>query len=136
MVVLESFQEHKSGIRRKHKEYADETIEDRVLHNTSKRGPPDRPNQPMKTRHRPSNIRTHQAVYQRKAVARGGKVGPAEPMVRPNMDRHLSRCIFAGRLVFILLKSVADVSIQGDGGNRPIQAIKGPSSLSHTTHTT
>ena len=44
-----------------------------------------------------SEIRAHQAVYQRKTVARGGKVGPAEPMVRPNLDKHLSRCILAGR---------------------------------------
>ena len=30
------------------------------------------------------HLRTHQAVTQRKTVARGGKVGSAEPQVQPN----------------------------------------------------
>ena len=85
MVVLESFQEHKSGIRRKHEEYAEEVAEDRVLRNTSKRGPLDRPSRPSKPRYRPLDTKTHQEVTQRKAVVRGGRVGLAELGVRSNL---------------------------------------------------
>ena len=59
-------------------------------------------NQP---RHRPSNIRTHQAVYQRRTVAKGGKGGSAEPTCQP------MRLSFGGKLDLILLKAVDDVSI-------------------------
>ena len=93
-----SFHEHKSRIRRKHEEYAEEVAEDRVLRNTSKRGPLDRPSRPSKPRYRPSDTRTHQEVTQRKAVARGGRVGPVEPGVRPNLLWLPSRCILAGSL--------------------------------------
>ena len=54
--------------------------------------------------------------------------GSAEP------GQALVQVHFGGKADLILLKSVADVSIQGDGGNQPIQAIKGASSLSHHTH--
>ena len=46
------FQENKSGIRRKHEEYADEVAEDRVLCNISKGGPHVRANRPNKSWHR------------------------------------------------------------------------------------
>ena len=87
IVVLEDlcFQEHKSRIRRKHEEYTDEVTEDRVLRHSYKRGPPDRPNRPTGPWHRHNNIRTHKAETRRKTVAKGAKVGPAEPMVRPNL---------------------------------------------------
>jgi len=39
---------------------------------------------------------THLAVTHTKAVARGGEVGPADPMGRPNLDHLPSRCILAG----------------------------------------
>ena len=50
-----------------------------MLRHTNKEGPQTKPNRPTKPRHRPSDIRTHQAATQTKAVARGGKVGPATP---------------------------------------------------------
>ena len=90
------FQEHKSGTRRKHEEYADEVTEDHVLRNISKRGPPDRQKRLTRPRHRQPDTRVHQAVTRRKAVARGAKVGPAEPMVRPNPPWFLAKCILAG----------------------------------------
>ena len=37
----------------------------------------------------------HQAVSRMKGGARINKVGPAEPLVPPNLDVHLSRCILA-----------------------------------------
>ena len=43
-----------------------------------------------------SEKRTHQEVYQRRSVATGSKVGLADPWGRPNLDRHLSRCILVG----------------------------------------
>ena len=36
------------------------------------------------------------SVTRPKAVAKGGQVGPAEPLVRPNLDWHQSRCVLAG----------------------------------------
>ena len=40
---------------------------------------------------------------------------------------------FGGKITLILLKSVADVSIQGDGGNRAHALYKGPpTTLTHT----
>ena len=87
-----------SAKRRKHKEYADKVTEYRVLCNTSKTSPLDRPNRPSKPRHRPPDTRTHQAVTQRKTVARGSRVGPVEPGVRPNLLWLPSRCILAGSL--------------------------------------
>ena len=69
------------------------------------RDPLDRPSRLTKPRHRRINIRAHQAVYQRKTVARGGNVGPAEPGQAP-IQVH-----FGGNLTLILLKAVDDVSI-------------------------
>ena len=43
-----------------------------------------------------SEKRTHLAVTHTKAVTRGGEVGPANPMGRPNLDHLPSRCILAG----------------------------------------
>ena len=94
------FQEHKFGIRRKHEEYAGEVTKYRVLCSKSKRGPPDRPNRPTKPQHRLSDIRAHQAVSQRRTVARGGKVGPAEPPLSP-VQVHFGR-----KIDLILLKAV------------------------------
>ena len=90
-----------------------EVTDDRVLRNMSKGGPQTRPNRPTKPRHRPSDIRTHRAVNQRASVGIGAKGGSADPTWQPN---GLS---FSGKLDIILLKAVDDVSIQGDGGNRP-----------------
>ena len=56
-----------------------EVTDDRVLRNTSKGGPQTRPNRPTKPRHRPFDIRTHQTVYQRRTVTRGGNRGSAGP---------------------------------------------------------
>ena len=39
---------------------------------------------------------THLAVTHAKAVTRGGEVGPANPMGRPNLDHLPSSCILAG----------------------------------------
>jgi len=105
------FQEHKSGIRRKHEEYAEETTEDLNLHNTSKKGPPERPNRPTKPRHRPSDIRTHQVVYQRRTVARGGNKGSADPTWK------IFPLSFGGKLDPILPKAVLHISMFRDGGN-------------------
>ena len=134
--VLENlcFQEHKSGIRRKHDKYIDKVAEDRVLRNTCKRGPPDRPNRPTGPRHRHTNIRDHQADTRRKAVARGAKVGPAEPMVWPNPPWFPVRCILAGDQV---------LSSRGRLGMFPCKELAGtdlkyyirglsPLSLTHT----
>ena len=41
---------------------------------------------------------TDLAVTHAKAVARGGELGPANPMGRPNLDHLSSRCILAGSL--------------------------------------
>ena len=46
-----------------------------------------------------SEKRTHRAVYQRRSVARGGEVGPADPMGRPNLAHLPPRCILAGNLI-------------------------------------
>ena len=62
-------------------------------------------------RHRRTNIRAHQAVYQRKTVARGGKVGSAEPRQAP-VQVH-----FGGKSNLILLMAVWHVSMYEDGGN-------------------
>ena len=43
-----------------------------------------------------SEKRTHLVVTHAKAVTRGGEVGPANPMGRPNLDHLPSRCILAG----------------------------------------
>ena len=88
-----------------------EVTDDRVLRNMSKRGPQTRINQPSKPRHRPSDIRTHQAVYQRRSVANGAKRGSANPTWQP------LRLSFGGKLDPILLKAVDDVSVFRDGGN-------------------
>ena len=105
-----------------------EVTDDPVLRNMNKGGPQTRPNRPTKPRHRPSNIRTHQAVYQRRSVANGAKGGSADPTLQPPELR------FGGKLDPILLKAVDDVSIQGDGGNRPQELYKGPPTTL-TTHT-
>ena len=102
------------GIRRKYDEYADKVTDDRVLHNTCKGVPQTRPNQPTKPRHRPSDIRTHQAATQTKAVARGGQGGSADPTWK---------CLqvnFGGKADLILMMLVWHVPILEDGGNRPL----------------
>ena len=104
-----------SGIRKKHEEYADEVVKDHVLRNTCKKGPPDSPNRPTKPRHRPFDIRTHQAMYQRKTVARGGTRGSAVPTWQPNTMN------FGGKADLILTMAVWHVSIQGDGRYRPLK---------------
>ena len=71
----------------------------------SKGGPQTRPNRPTKPRHRPSDIRTHRVVYQRRTVASGGKRGSADPTCQP------FRLRFGGKLDPILLKAVDDVSM-------------------------
>ena len=88
-----------------------EVTDDRVLRNMSKEGPQTSPNRPTKPRHRPSDIRTHQAVNQQRSVGIGAKGGLADPTWQP------PRLRFGGKLDPILLKAVDDVSIQGDGGN-------------------
>ena len=72
--------------------------DDRVLRNMSKGGPQTRPNRPTKPRHRPSDIGTHLAVYQRRTVARGSKAGSADPTCQP------MRLCFGGKLDLIRLK--------------------------------
>ena len=107
-------------IRRKHDEYADKVTDDRVLHNTCKGGPQTRPNRPTKPRHRPSDIRTHQAATQTKAVARGGQGGSADPTWK---------CLqvnFGGKADLILMMLVWHVPILEDGGNRPLELYKEP----------
>ena len=106
-----------------------EVADDRVLRNMSKGGPQTRPNRLTKPRHRPSDIRTHQAVYQRRKVARGGRGGSVDPTWQPN------RLSFGGKLDLILLKAVDDVSMFRDGGNQPKKLYKGPPTTL-TTHTT
>ena len=95
----------------------------------AKEGPQTKPNRPTKPRHRPSDIKTHQAVYQRRSVGIGAKGGSADPTWQP------PRLSFGGKLVHILLKAVWHVSIQGDGRNRPQALYKGPpTTRSHTHH--
>ena len=50
-------------------------------------------------------------------MAKGAKVGPAEPTLAP-VQVH-----FGEKAVLILLKAVLSVSMYSFGGNRPIQAI-------------
>ena len=50
-------------------------------------------------------------MYQRRTVARDGKVGPAEPPLKP-VQVH-----FGGKAVLILLMVVWHVSMYEDGGN-------------------
>ena len=76
---------------------------------------PDQTNQPTKPRHRPSDIRTHQAAYQRGTVARGGKRGLADPTWKALM------LIFGTKLDLILPMVVWHVSMFRDGGNRPLK---------------
>ena len=105
-----------------------EVIDDRVLHNMSKGGPQTRPNRPTKPRHRPSDIRTHQAVYQRRSVANGAKEGLTDPTWQP------MRLSFGGKLDPILPKAVLYVSMFRDGGNRPQELYKGPPTTLSLTH--
>ena len=42
---------------------------------------------------------SHLAVTHAKAVARGGEVGPVDPMGRANLAHLPSRCILAGSLI-------------------------------------
>ena len=106
-----------------------EDTDDHVLRNMSKEGPQTKPNRPTKPRHRPSDIKTHQAVYQRRSVGNGAKEGLADPTWQP------LRLSFGGKLDLILLKVVDHVSIQADGGNRPQALYKGPPTTL-STHTT
>ena len=46
-----------------------------------------------------SEKRTHRVVYQRRSVARGGEVGPTDPMGWPNLAHLPSRCVLVGRLI-------------------------------------
>ena len=100
-----------------------EVTDDRVLHNMSKGGPQTRPNQPTKPSHRPSDIRTHQAVNQQRSVGIGAKGGLADPTWQPN------RLSFGGKLDLILLKAVDDVSMFILAGTDLKELYKGP----HTT---
>ena len=106
-----------------------EDTDDRVLHNMSKGGPQTRPNRPTKPRHLPSDIRTHQAVYQRRSVANGAKGGSADPTCQP------MKLSFGGKLDLILLKAVDDVSICILAGTDLKELYKWPHTT-HTTHTT
>ena len=94
----------------------------------TKGGPQTRPNRPTKPRHRPSDIRIHQKVYQRRTVARGGNKGSADPTCQP------FRLSFGGKPHPILPKAVLHVSMFRDGGNRPQELYKGPPTTL-TTHT-
>ena len=105
-----------------------EVTDDRVLHNMSKGGPQTRPNRPTKPQHRPSDIRAHQAVYQRRKVARG-RGGSADPTRQP------MRLSFGGKLDLILLKAVDDVSMFILAGTDLKELYKGPHTTL-TTHTT
>jgi len=61
-------------------------------------------------------------------VARGTKVGPAEPALGP-VQVH-----FGGKSDLILLKAVMNVSMYKLGGNRPQGAIEGASLLTLNLH--
>ena len=62
-----------------------------------------------------SDIRTHQAETQQKAVARGGQQGSADPTWQ---GITLS---FGGKITLILQKAVIHVPISVGGGNRPLE---------------
>ena len=62
-----------------------------------------------------SDIRTHQAETQTKAVARGGHRGSADPTWKG------LRLSFGGNDVLILQNAVIHVPISVDGGNRPLE---------------
>jgi len=62
-----------------------------------------------------SDIRTHQAETQQKAVARGGYQGSADPTWQGLTLR------FGGKFVLILQKVVIHVSMSIGGGNRPLE---------------
>ena len=70
-----------------------EVTDDRVLRNMSKGDPQTRPNRPTKPRHRPSDIRTHRAVNQRRSVGNGAKGG------RPTPPGSLQGWVLAGSLI-------------------------------------
>ena len=62
-----------------------------------------------------SDIRTHQAETQQKAVAKGGQQGSANPIwQRITLS-------FGGKITLILQKVVIHVPIFVDGGNRPLE---------------
>ena len=86
-----------------------------MLRHTNKEGPQTRPNRPTKPRHRPSDIKTHQAVYQRRSVGNSAKGGLADPLWK------VFPLSFGGKTDPILSMAVWHVSIQGDGGNRPLK---------------
>ena len=62
-----------------------------------------------------SDIRTHQAETQTKAVARGGHRGSADPTWQG------LRLSFGGNIIIILQKAVVNVPISVEGGNRPLE---------------
>jgi len=62
-----------------------------------------------------SDIRTHQADTQQKAVARGANQGSADPTWKGLGLR------FGGKHDLILQKAVIHVSISVGGGNRPLE---------------
>ena len=62
-----------------------------------------------------SDIRTHQAETQTKAVAKGGQVGSADPTWQ------CIRLRFGGNFILILQKAVVHVPIFVDDGNQPLE---------------
>ena len=80
-----------------------------MLHHTNKEGPQNSPGTDQ------SDIRTHQAETQTKTVARGGQGGSANPTWQ------WIRLSFGGNVVLILQKTVVNVPISVDGGNRPLE---------------
>ena len=76
-----------------------------------------------------SDIKTHQAETQMKAVARGGHRGSADPTWQR------LRLSFGGNVILILQKVVVKVPIIVDGRNRPLELYKGPPhTLSRHSH--
>ena len=96
--------------------------------NMSKGGPQTRANRPTKPRHRPSDIRTHQAVYQRRSVANGAKGGRPTPLVS------VSRWVLAGSLILSSrgqLGMFPCIDLAGTDLKHYIRGLP-PLSLSHT----
>ena len=85
---------------------------------------------------------THLAVTHAKTVARGGKVGPADPMGRPNLPSLLFRCIFAGdsllssqgQLCTFPCEEMAGIDLKSNkrGISSPTQDTPLEASLPHT----
>ena len=105
-----------------------------ILHHTYKEVPIDRANRHTMARHRHTQERTHMSVTRLRAVAKGSQVGPAEPLVRPNLDWHQSRCASAGDSPLSSSRRLSTFPYLEMAGTDLSRYKQGLHTLSHISH--